>query len=345
MTPQRNLLRQLPWGDVPRPAAGAPGSAAHPTESGILLVDKPAEVTSHDVVGAVRRLAGTRKVGHAGTLDPMATGLLTLGIGVGTKLLTYLSGHDKSYRATVRFGVATTTEDAEGELILESLGVRPDFDMAQLDAAMAQLTGDIMQRPSSVSAIKVGGERAYDRVRRGEAVELPERPVHIASFVRLSVPRASAITQMGREIAPAIDVDIEVSCSAGTYVRALARDLGELLGMGAHLTSLRRTRVGELSVDQGWAIADLAATVRAGRALPVIPLAEAAAQLLPTAHVSAKQAAALRCGQFVDIWPQPSSYPVALIEPATAGSGKRPQLVAIGKRRGKLTAPTTVFAA
>lgn len=373
--------KQMPWGDLPRPMPGAPGSRENPTPSGLLLIDKPSGVTSHDVVGAIRRLAGTRKVGHGGTLDPMATGLLTVGIGAGTKLLHYLSGHDKSYRATIRFGAATSTEDAEGELLLDTLGLCADIDTAQIDNAMAGLTGDIMQRPSAVSAIKVDGERSYDRVRRGENVQLPARPVRIESFVRLSEPRPAYIYQLGRPLAPALDIDVEVSCSAGTYIRALARDLGAALGMGAHLTMLRRIRVGSFDMGAAVSMMQLRDCVRAGQALPIASLAQAAAVgLACAASVTAHQAQALRHGQFIEVSPAPKRYPVALIlyregecaqecaEAYLAGDGAAAvgerasfdcdistlaesgafasaELVAIGKKRGKLVAPEAVFPA
>ena len=375
---RKNLLRVMPWGDLPRPDPGAPGSRENPSASGILLVDKPADVTSHDVVGAVRRLAGTRKVGHAGTLDPMATGLLTIGVGAATKLLTYMSGHDKTYLATIRFGAGTTTEDAHGELIKDSVGLRPDFSLQQLDEAMAGLTGEIMQRPSSVSAIKIDGERAYDRVRRGESIELPERAVTVYSFARTSEPRADYFYVMGRPIAPVVDVDVRVSCSAGTYIRALARDLGAVLGMGAHLTMLRRVQVGALTIEQASSVTELAGCVRVGQELPILPLVRAAESVLPASlRVSDEQAVALRHGQFIEVVERPQAFPVALIyqepsggeeialtdESGIAGesgiteelsgieelntaerlTGKSAQLVAIGKKRGKLIAPAVVF--
>ena len=364
-----HMRKQMPWGDLPRPMPGAPGSRENPTPSGLLLIDKPSGVTSHDVVGALRRLSGTRKVGHGGTLDPMATGLLTVGIGAGTKLLRYLGGHNKTYRATIRCGAATSTEDAQGELLLDTLGLRADIDTAQIDKAIAGLTGDIMQRPSSVSAIKIDGERAYDRVRRGEDVQLPARPVRIMHFARLGDPRPAYIYQLGQPLAPALDIDVEVSCSAGTYIRALARDVGKALGMGAHLTMLRRIRVGSFEVSAANSIVDMAALVRAGEALPILPLAQGAAAALPAwAAVTKQQAQALRHGQFIELDPMPKRYPVALIVCSdgdclekgvpecaedsgecvgdgslAAGGLARAELVAIGKKRGKLVAPEVVF--
>jgi tRNA pseudouridine55 synthase len=203
---------------------------------GLLLVDKPAGWTSHDVVARVRRLCGTRRVGHAGTLDPMATGLLLLGIGRATKLLTFFVGCDKEYAATVRLGQATVTDDAEGGVLsaVDASGVS----RAGLDAAVRRLTGAIEQVPSAVSAIKIDGRRSYARVRSGEEVQLAARPATVSRFSVLDVRPAGSC----------LDVDVEVEVSSGTYVRALARDLGALLGVGGHLTALRRTRVGRFSV-------------------------------------------------------------------------------------------------
>lgn len=237
--------------------------------SGILLVDKPGGMTSHDVVSRTRKTLGTRKVGHAGTLDPMATGLLVLGVGSSTRLLTYLVGLDKEYFATIRLGAASATDDAEGEL-----GERADVATlaAVTDAAIAAgaagLTGRISQRPSTVSAIKVDGRRAYALARAGEEVVLAERPVTIAAFEVLEVRRDGWI-----------DVDVRVECSTGTYVRALARDLGSGLGVGGHLTALRRTRIGPFRVDEAGDILLPPATV-AGRLFPTVSLdAQSAADL------------------------------------------------------------------
>ena len=201
--------------------------------SGILLVDKPSGMTSHDVVSRVRRLAGTRKVGHAGTLDPMATGLLLLGIDASTRLLTYLVGLDKEYLATIRLGFDTTTDDAEGD----PLGSPVDTSAITVDeiaAAIRTLTGRISQVPSSVSAIKVDGKRSYDRVRAGEEFTLAAREVTISAF--------EVLDQRPGEL------DVRVECSSGTYIRALARDLGAAVGVGGHLTALRRTRIGPFRV-------------------------------------------------------------------------------------------------
>ena len=216
-----------------------PAKVAPP--SGVVLVDKPLGITSHDVVSLVRRSAGTRKVGHAGTLDPLATGLLLLGIESSTRLLTYLVGLDKEYVATIRLGESTTTDDAEGETIdhVDASGVTPDA----LSAAIERLTGDIQQVPSTVSAIKVDGKRAYALARAGEIVELKSRAVTVSAFEVLAERRVAHGS--GKVW---VDLDVRVEVSTGTYVRALARDLGADLGVGGHLTALRRTRVGPFGI-------------------------------------------------------------------------------------------------
>lgn len=212
---------------------------ANPT-SGVLLVDKPFGITSHDVVSRVRRAIGTRRVGHAGTLDPMATGLLVLGVNGATRLLTWVVGLDKEYTATIRLGAGTNTDDAEGELG-EHTSPEGVTDAA-IATGIAALTGPILQRPSSVSAIKVDGKRAYALVREGEEVVLAERPVTVSEFEVLATRRISITGDDW------LDLDVRVVCSSGTYIRALARDLGESLGVGGHLTALRRTRIGPFAV-------------------------------------------------------------------------------------------------
>ena len=231
--------------------------------SGILLVDKPDGMTSHDVVSRVRKLAGTRKVGHAGTLDPMATGLLILGLDSSTRLLTYLVGLDKEYLATIQLGFATTTDDREGDQLgpaTDAAGIPDD----RIVAAIAPLTGRIQQVPSSVSAIKVEGKRSYARVREGEDVVLPAREVTVSAFEILE-RRGGAL-------------DVRVECSSGTYIRALARDLGAALGVGGHLTALRRTRVGPFAVGEAGQLGEelmatqLGAASVARRLFPVVEL-------------------------------------------------------------------------
>lgn len=215
-----------------------------------MIVDKPAGMTSHDVVGRCRRLFGTRKVGHAGTLDPMATGVLVVGIERATKILGLLTATDKSYSATIRLGQTTTTEDAEGE-VLQSVSAASVTD-EQIEAAVATLRGDIEQVPSAVSAIKVGGQRAYKLAREGQTVELAARPVRIGRFEVLAVRRVDDF----------VDVDVEVDCSSGTYIRALARDAGVALGVGGHLTALRRTKVGRYGLDEARTLDELAEEAR-----------------------------------------------------------------------------------
>ncbi len=216
-----------------------------PPPAGLVIVDKPAGMTSHDVVSRCRRFFGTRKVGHAGTLDPMATGVLVIGIERATKILGLLTASQKSYAATIRLGQTTSTEDAEGE-VLETISATHITD-DQIAAAIAGLLGDIAQVPSAVSAIKVAGKRAYQMVRDGETVELAARPVHIARFELLAVRRNEEF----------VDLDVEVDCSAGTYIRALARDVGSELGVGGHLTALRRTRAGSFGLDQARTLDEL----------------------------------------------------------------------------------------
>jgi tRNA pseudouridine55 synthase len=224
-----------------------------PTGPGIVVVDKPAGMTSHDVVARCRRIFSTRRVGHAGTLDPMATGVLVIGVDRATKILGLLSAASKSYLATIRLGQTTSTEDAEGEL-LQSVSAGHVTDEA-IAAAIAGLRGEIEQVPSAVSAIKVEGRRAYRLIREGHAVELAARPVRIDRFEMRAMRRA---LDEGIDVNGVIDVDVEVDCSSGTYIRALARDLGAALGVGGHLTSLRRTRVGRFGLDLARSLDDLA---------------------------------------------------------------------------------------
>ena len=211
---------------------------------GLALIDKPEGHTSHDVVARVRRMANTRRVGHAGTLDPMATGLLILGIEQATKLLTFLVGEDKTYETTIRLGAATVTDDREGDVI--STADASKLTEEQIRQAIEPLTGDIMQVPSSVSAIKVDGERAYALVRGGDEVKLAARPVTVSRFEVTAIDRAGEF----------VDVRAVIDCSSGTYIRALARDLGASLGVGGHLTALRRTRIGAYRVEDAKTLED-----------------------------------------------------------------------------------------
>jgi len=206
--------------------------------SGIALIDKQQGFTSHDVVAKLRKLLGTKKIGHAGTLDPMATGLLLMGVGAGTKLMQFLSGLDKTYLATIRLGASSSTDDAQGEL--GEIRDASQVSREQLEAEILKLTGNIEQVPSSVSAIKVDGKRAYDLVRAGEEVVLKSRKVTVSRFEIVGEPLV---------VEKYLDINVEVDCSSGTYIRALARDLGDALGVGGHLTALRRTRIGSFEVS------------------------------------------------------------------------------------------------
>ena len=242
--------------------------------NGVLLVDKPTGRSSHSVVADARRALGTRKVGHAGTLDPMASGLLVLGVGAATRLLTFMVGLPKTYEATVRFGVTTTTEDADGDIVT-CRGVGSGIDDESLAAALQRNTGTYLQRPSSVSAIKVSGRRAYQRVRAGEDVELEPREVHVGE---LAVgDRTPRVVGDGVSV---LDVTIHTRVSSGTYVRALARDLGESLGVGAHLTSLRRTSVGPFDVSTAVPLAAVSGDTE------MLSLGQAATAVMPS-HVVA----------------------------------------------------------
>lgn len=264
---------------------------------GLLVVDKPPGWTSHDVVGRVRRLARTRKVGHAGTLDPMATGVLVLGLGRATRLLGHLALTEKEYRAGVRLGARTVTDDAEGEVLerRDASGVSA----SALADAMAALTGEIDQVPSSVSAVKVDGVRSYARVRAGQDVALAAR--------RVTVSRLDLLRRRGD------DLDVLVACSSGTYVRALARDLGAALGVGAHLTALRRTRVGPFGIDAASCLDRLAAEPAAVDAA-IVPLDDAAAAAFPVRRLDADESVALSHGR--RLTPTGASGPVAALDPA-----------------------------
>ncbi|GAA2116529.1 tRNA pseudouridine(55) synthase TruB [Nocardioides bigeumensis] len=274
---------------------GAHGRAG-PT--GLVVVDKPGAMTSHDVVARARRALGTRKVGHAGTLDPMATGVLVLGVGRATRLLGHLLATEKTYVATARLGVSTTTDDAEGEVT----GATPAGQLAEHDirSALARFVGDIEQVPTDVSAIKVDGRRAYERVRAGEEVELPARPVTVHEIEVHDV----------RSVADFTDVDFSVRCSSGTYVRALARDLGAALGVGGHLIALRRTAVGAFGLDVAVTLEDLAE--RGKEAL--VPIAAAARDTFDSRDLDDALAADVRFGRQLRI-DLPDGIPVAVFAP------------------------------
>ncbi|MEY4294067.1 MAG: hypothetical protein RIR29_717 [Actinomycetota bacterium] len=221
--------------------------------SGLVLIDKPQGWTSHDIVAKLRGIAGTRRVGHAGTLDPMATGLLLLGVNAGTKLLTFLVGEGKTYEATIRLGASTITDDAEGDMVAQAEPSKVRAITAdQVEAALDDLRGDIMQVPSSVSAIKVDGERAYAKVRGGDEVKLAARPIKVTKFEITKTPHI-----VEAEGGVFLDFNAVIECSSGTYIRALARDLGEALRVGGHLTALRRTRIGSYRIEDAAAMQDL----------------------------------------------------------------------------------------
>lgn len=251
------------------------------SESGVVVVDKPAGVTSHQVVGRLRRLLGTRRIGHAGTLDPMATGVLILGVNRATRLLGHLALHDKRYLATVRLGQGSTTDDADGEVaaVADASGITP----GDLEPALVSLRGRIQQVPSAVSAIKVNGKRAYDLARRGMKVELKAREVEVTRLDVLSYRPGEGV----------LDVDIDVECSSGTYIRAIARDLGRALGVGGHLTALRRTRIGSY---------DLSVAVELGEAPPtVMSMADAAKRSFPCVTVDLGREADVGFGRRLDM--------------------------------------------
>lgn len=285
--------------------------------SGLVIVDKPQGWTSHDVVGRVRRLAGTRKVGHSGTLDPMATGVLVLGINRATRLLGHLTLADKEYAATIRLGQTTVTDDAEGDI---TASVPAAIARERIAEAVGPLTGDIEQVPSSVSAIKVDGVRSYARVRSGEDVALSARPVTVSTFEVGDVRTHDDVT----------DVDVRVVCSSGTYIRALARDLGESLGVGGHLVMLRRTRVGGYGLDRAHTLDELAA------GFTVLDLDTAARDGFASVELTEAQATDVRYGRPLPHLELPSDGPVAVFAP----DGR---FLALYEQKGGAARPVAVF--
>jgi tRNA pseudouridine55 synthase len=249
---------------------------------GLVVVDKPGGMTSHDVVARIRRLAKTRRVGHGGTLDPMATGVLVVAVGRATRLLTYLTGSDKSYLATIRLGQSTVTDDAEGEVV--AVADVSDVTDQAIRAGLQVLSGEIDQVPSAVSAVKIDGRRAYRRVRAGEQVVLAARRVTVSKLDILEVRRTPGF----------VDVDVDVTCSSGTYVRAIARDLGVALGVGGHLTALRRTAVGGYTLAEAVTLDELES--RAGADVVTLPLADAASRSFPRREATADEARVLSHG-------------------------------------------------
>ena len=281
------------------------------TDSGLVVVDKPAGMTSHDVVSRVRREFGTRKVGHAGTLDPMATGVLILGIERGTKFLAHMVAATKSYNATIRLGQSTTTDDFEGEILTETSAEHITDEQAL--AEIQNLTGDIMQKPAKVSAIKIDGKRAYQRVRDGEEIDIPARPVTVSRFDVLESRTDSR------------ELDVSVECSSGTYIRSLARDLGEALGVGGHLTALRRTAVGPFLIDDAFPIDSMQLS---------LTLDEALVRCYPSLEVTEEEAHKLAMGQ----WLEPRG-----LKGTHAAVGPDGRSIALIKEQGKRLA--TVFVA
>jgi tRNA pseudouridine55 synthase len=283
--------------------------------SGLVVVDKPAGMTSHDVVARVRRLAGTRKVGHAGTLDPMATGVLVVGVERATRLLGHLMLTEKAYDATVRLGVSTVTDDAEGEVVAGTVAshLRPGV----VEAAFGEQVGDIMQVPTAVSAIKVDGRRAYERARAGEEVELAARRVTVHSLE----------VHEQRVTGDWLDVDISVRCSSGTYIRAIARDVGATLGVGGHLTALRRTAVGPYGLDVAHRLDELAEQVT------ILPIAEAARAAFPSVDLDEEKTREVRHGR-----------PLELVMPSlTAVFAPDGEFLALYEPRGARARPVAVF--
>ncbi|WP_405805741.1 tRNA pseudouridine(55) synthase TruB [Streptomyces sp. NBC_00210] len=276
-------------------------SSTAKTPDGLVIVDKPSGFTSHDVVAKMRGIARTRRVGHAGTLDPMATGVLVLGVEKATKLLGHLALTEKEYLGTIRLGQNTVTDDAEGEITssADASGISRDA----IDAGVATLSGDIMQVPSKVSAIKIDGKRSYARVRGGEEFDIPARPVTVSQFTVYDVREGVA-----EDGTPVVDLVVSVVCSSGTYIRALARDLGAHLGVGGHLTALRRTRVGPYGLDAAKTLEQLQ------EELTVMPIAEAAAAAFPRWDVDERRARLLINGVRLDMPPYDTA-PVAVFGP------------------------------
>jgi tRNA pseudouridine55 synthase len=286
------------------------------TPSGIVVIDKPGGITSHDVVSRCRRIFGTRKIGHAGTLDPMATGVLVIGVQRATKILGLLAGAGKSYAATIRLGQSTTTDDADGEIVATvATDAIPDTRIA---SAVAALRGEIDQIPSAVSAVKVGGRRAYQLVREGQAVELAARRVRVDRFDVVEIRRGDHL-----------DVDVEVDCSSGTYVRALARDLGARLAVGGHLTALRRTRVGPFAITRALTLDDLADQPRLSHSLD-----EACLLVFPRRDLTAAEAEAAGHGR---------ALTPAAIDGLYAAAGPDGRVIALLRDQGDRTKSVVVL--
>jgi tRNA pseudouridine55 synthase len=286
---------------------------------GFLIVDKEPGMTSHDVVAMARKALGTRKVGHAGTLDPMATGVLVLGFGNGTRLLQYITDGDKSYTATIVLGASTVTDDFEGD-VLQSTDAHA-VDDGEIARILSAMVGTISQRPSSVSAVKVGGERAYDRVRAGEVFELAPRTVTISSLEILQIRHGESTTE----------VDIDVTCSAGTFIRAIARDLGDELKVGGHLRTLRRTRVAGFTLDVAISIIDLK-----GKNFLTLDLTDVARRTFAIREINSDEVRELAFGRALSL--SSSDEIIAAISAENV-------LIALLKNEGSKAKPVAVFAA
>lgn len=335
--------------------------------SGLVVIDKPAGMTSHDVVSRVRRLAGTRRVGHAGTLDPMATGVLILGVNKATKLLTWVVGESKTYTTTMRLGISTITDDAEGDAtaVAPTEAVEAVTEQA-IEDVVQKLRGQIMQVPSSVSAIKVNGVRSYNRVRSGEEVKLDARPITVHSFevhavTPVSVDAPSELVDATGELVPGyqpdaqvpvVDVEATISCSSGTYIRALARDMGAALGVGAHLIALRRTRIGEVGIDTAATLEQLQFLKDQApeSPLPMLSLEDAAARLFASRTLSAQEATDISNGRRITPSPQQDApahagkVSTAGITAAFAPDGTLVALLENKKWKGeRVAAPVLVF--
>lgn len=300
-----------------------PPDTPHPDRSGIVLVDKPGGMTSHDVVSKIRKLAGTRKVGHAGTLDPMATGLLILGINSSTRLLTFFVGLGKEYLATIRLGSSTTTDDADGLLVAVAAPEQVDaLTLADVQREIANLTGELRQVPSSFSAVKVGGKRAYAMARAGEPVDLAARTVTVSAFEVLEFTRDRDPAGTAGQ---GLDLTVRIACSSGTYIRALARDLGAATGVGGHLTSLRRTRIGPFGLTDAAGLDGLDVADR------LLSPADAACRLFPAFPLTAGQAADLANGKRVVIDDPVGPGMMAALAP----DGRLVGIIAFDGRSGK----------
>jgi len=296
--------------------------------SGLVLIDKPSGWTSHDVVARLRKLAGTRRVGHAGTLDPMATGLLLIGINSATKLLTFLVGEKKTYEATIRLGAATVTDDRESEFTSVADAARVSaLTVDRLETALEALRGPIEQVPSSVSAIKVDGERAYAKVRSGDEVKLKARPVTIHRFEVVGEPR---LVLEGENTF--FDFEAIIDCSSGTYIRALARDLGSSLGVGGHLTALRRTKIGSYEISQAQSLDGLTA-----EALAILPIEQAAKQQFQTRELSDQEVIDIRHGKRLPVVSESELQPTAALD-------QNGELIAMLTKSGNAAKSLVVFA-